>query len=71
MPELKPCPLCGNSVTFAHDLNLNLTGVYCHRCHALTKFTNLEQRPSENNGSFAEKIAERWNRRETNETTDG
>ena len=63
MPELKPCPLCGHSVKYIHDLNSNITGVYCAACHALTKFTNLEQKPTEKHGEFAERIAERWNRR--------
>lgn len=63
MPELKPCPLCGGDVQFMHNKMMELTGVYCARCHAMTKFTNLEQKPKEKNGDFAARIAERWNRR--------
>lgn len=64
MIDLKECPLCGNKVDYAYDLDLEPYAIHCHSCHMLVKFTQVK--PLRNHEPFERimsDIAYRWNKR--------
>lgn len=69
MEKLKPCPFCGGEVRMMHDIDGTPSGVHC-KCGALTRFLFMPKKVRENFGETHRRIAERWNRRVTDEYID-
>ena len=67
MPELKPCPFCGNKVVYGHNLDGIPHGVYCRNCHMRAQWSNIIRMRKTTAGQVAEQIADKWNRRVSNE----
>lgn len=64
MPDIKPCPFCGNpEVQFNHDIDGEITGIFCWKCKALVTFTNIRPKKSDSFGKTMEDYAEKWDRR--------
>ena len=64
MPELKPCPFCGNKVEIAYSIENWPYGIWCHRCHMIVKWSDIKDGKKFTSGMIYEQLAERWNRRE-------
>lgn len=66
MAELKPCPFCGNpKPMIMHDLELVPHGIHCSKCGTFVKFAGINGHKDKTFGETMEKIAAKWNRRET------
>lgn len=68
MTELKPCPFCGNAVRYSHNIELEPDGVCCGKCRMIVRFTSVKPiQKGEKFGDVYNRIAERWNRRTSDE----
>ena len=61
--ELINCPFCGGKVRFNNNANFEPDGVYCPKCHAFTKFTNISHNRDDRFEVTIHKISDAWNRR--------
>ncbi len=65
LPDLKPCPFCGNpEVQFNHDIQGEITGIWCGKCKAHVKFMDIKPKKTDTFGQTMEQYAEKWDRRE-------
>ena len=67
MTTLRPCPFCGNNVQWNHNLDWEITGIYCVRCKAMVKFP-VKVKRTDTYGDTMNKWAEFWNRRDGDPT---
>ena len=63
MPDLKPCPFCGNHVQFVWDYHHEISGIYCSKCQMKTVFV-LRFKKTDTYGTKMEAWAEKWDRRD-------
>ena len=64
MPELKPCPFCGGKSRFIYDIELEITGIRCPKCHAGVRFTDAPKpKKTDTYGETMEWWLKRWNQR--------
>ena len=65
MDKLKPCPFCGNDkVIIGWTIEgYQITGIYCTKCKAMTKWPVPEWRGRQTAGEYIHEWTERWNRR--------
>lgn len=62
--DLKPCPFCGYSkIHFACDFDGTPSGIVCHNCHIIIRYSRIHTKGSEPFGVAMGKMAEAWNRR--------
>ena len=60
---LKPCPFCGAMVTEARNLDGEIHGIYCLRCKAMVRFTDIQPKKTDTFGKTEEEWTAKWNRR--------
>lgn len=66
--ELKKCPLCGNNVQYNINIAMEPDGIWCGYCKMLVRFTRVKPiQKGETFGDVQKRIAERWNRRITDD----
>ena len=66
MANLKPCPFCGNpEPVFMYDIELVPHAIHCLKCGAFIRFFGINGHKDKTFGETMEKIAQRWNRRDT------
>lgn len=62
--NLKPCPFCGGTVKWVHDLDGAVSGLRCPECKGFFRWPRIKTNGNhEPFGVAMDKIAEIWNRR--------
>lgn len=63
MTDLKPCPFCGEKVSYNFNADFEPDGIVCANCHIIVRFMRIKVKNNEKFEIAMDRMAWIWNER--------
>lgn len=63
MTDLRPCPFCGEKVSYNFNTDFEPDGIVCANCHIIVRFMRIKVIGDMKFEDVMNRMAEIWNRR--------